>query len=327
MRKDFSVEKMPDEVLTGTKGLREGLHYTREKFTLTRKIIAYKTTQSWEKVPHCAFTYEPDATRLLEEYKSLKKNREGDGVLTLNSLMIRILVEALKAAPKLNAYVEYNKKNSRGEIDTIQEINVSMPMKLSNGSTVTVNLRGLEKMDLASIGELVNDTRRRAENTNFVELYYRVAVKELTEDLSKLKVASFVRKIFAGRIGADKVNPLKGDEKKRYYAIPESDRLAIKDVRQGTVVITNIGSLIKGVNGMMSLIEIVPPQIIAFGISPVIEKPGAAQDSIPGSPIEMRKFLPICMVFDHRACDFDALVPLLEKLEEIFRHPEIIHYM
>jgi len=29
MRKDFSVEKMPDEVLTGTKGLREGLHYTR----------------------------------------------------------------------------------------------------------------------------------------------------------------------------------------------------------------------------------------------------------------------------------------------------------
>lgn len=326
MRKDFSVENMPDEVLTGTSGLREGLHYTREKFTLTRKIIAYKTTQSWEKVPHCAFTYEPDATRLLEEYKAFNKDREEEDGITLNSLLVRILVEGLKAAPKLNAYVEYNKKNSRGEIDTIQEINVSMPLRLSEGTTVTVNLRGLEKMDAVSIGALVEDTRRRAENTNFEELYYRVALKELTEDLRKLKIASFVRKIVAGRIGPDKVNPLAGEEKKRYYAIPESDRLTIKDVRQGTVVITNIGSLIKGVNGVMSLIEIVPPQIMAFGISPIIEKPCSAPDSIPGSPIEMRKYIPICMVFDHRACDFDALVPLLEKLEEIFRHPEIIHY-
>ncbi|MBR3596413.1 MAG: 2-oxo acid dehydrogenase subunit E2, partial [Clostridia bacterium] len=40
--------------------------------------------------------------------------------------------------------------------------------------------------------------------------------------------------------------------------------------------------------------------------------------------IEVRRVLPICIAFDHRALDFGDIVPFMKKLDEIFASPEVI---
>ena len=70
----------------------------------------------------------------------------------------------------------------------------------------------------------------------------------------------------------------------------------------------------------MALLEIVPPQVCAFGVGAVQKKPAVTEDN----KIEIRQILPICIAFDHRALDFGEITPFMKRLEEIFADPEII---
>ena len=313
-----------NETVVGKKGIWEGLHFKSERFALTRKIVAYKTSESWVAVPHCAYNYEPDVTEFMEVYKALKNKYLPEQNITFNSLMLKVVVEGIKAAPNLNAYCQYNRLNSRGSIDTIEEINISMPYRIDDETTITVNLQNMHTKTLSEINAAVDDIRRRAANTNLEELYYRVAFKESMEDLKELEISMVIRRLFAGKVGKDKVHPLGGKAKTEYDKIPETERLTIKDVRQGTLVVTNLGSLTQNTRGAASLIEIVPPQILAVALSAVQEKPGIIISENGEKVITPRKFLPINLVFDHRACDFDALVPFMKKLDEIFANPNVM---
>ncbi len=324
MSKTNSKEIKDTETLVGTKSLWEGLHFTRERFKIVRKIVAHITAESWDKVPHCSFIYEPDVTDFMQEYKALKTKNSSEQNITFNSLMLKVVVEALKAAPHLNAYVQYNRTSSRGTIDVIEEINISMPCKLDEDNTITINVQNTDKKSLAEINTYVADVRRRALNTNLDELYYRVAFKQSMEELKELKVLLVLRRLFVGRVGKDKVHPLTGKAKAEYDRIPESDRLTIKDVRQGTLVVTNIGSIVKNTPVSIALLEIVPPQVLAVAITAAQEKPGVVVDENGEKVIKPRLFMPLCIAFDHRAYDFDALVPFIEKLDEIFANPKVI---
>ena len=109
-------------------------------------------------------------------------------------------------------------------------------------------------------------------------------------------------------------------EKKEYNAIPETERLTSEDLEQGTVTVSNIGSTYLGQKGAMTLLEIVPPQVCAFGVGAVQKKPVVTDND----EIEVRRVLPICIAFDHRALDFGDIVPFMKKLDEIFSSPEVI---
>lgn len=316
---------MSKEKMVGKSGLWQDLHFERERFRIMRKIVAHITAKSWEEIPHAAFVYEPDATRFLEEYKVLKAKNLPERNITFNSLMLKTMIEGLKAAPHLNAYLQYNTRSSRGSIDTISEINISMPCNVDEGNTITVNIQNTNDMTLSQINDAVADIRRRAANTHLDELYYKVAFKQSMEDLKKLKVLTVVRRLFAGRVGKDKVHPLTGKAKKEYYEIPETDRLTIKDVRQGTIIITNVGSIARGSPLTMTLLEIIPPQVVAIAIANAQEKPGITAGENGEKIVAPRMFLPISVALDHRAFDFDAMVPFIAKLDEIFAAPEIIH--
>jgi pyruvate/2-oxoglutarate dehydrogenase complex dihydrolipoamide acyltransferase (E2) component len=312
------------QTIVGTKSLWEGLHFKRERFKIMRKIVAHITTESWDNVPHCSFIYEPDVTEFIAEYKALKNRYSPEQNITFNSLMLKVIVEGLKAAPHLNAYVQYNRTSSRGTVDVIEEINISMPCKVDEENTITINVQNTDKKSLAEINTYVADVRRRAENTNLDELYYRVAFKQSMEELKELKVFLVIRRLFVGRVGKDKVHPLTGKAKAEYDKIPESDRLTIKDVRQGTLVVTNIGSLVRNSPVSIALLEIVPPQVLAIAITSATEKPGVVMDENGKKVIKPRSFMPLCIAFDHRAYDFDALVPFINKLDEIFANPKVM---
>ncbi len=325
MLNDSNNANRSSATIVGNRGMWKGLHFTRERFKIVRKIVAHVTTDSWDNVPHVSFTYEPDVTEFYNQYLVLKQKYQPDHNITLNTLLLKAVVEALKAAPHLNAYVKYNRTNSRGTLDVIEEINVSMPSKIDDNTTVTVNLSNANDKSLVELNGFAADIKRRAQRTNFDELYYRTAFEQSMDELRELKVLFVIRRLFAGRIGKDKVHPLKGKEKKDYYKIPATERLTLEDVRRGTLVVTNIGSIMKDSPVTVNLLEIVPPQVMAIALCALKNAPSVMSTQSGEPKIEVRKVLPICIAFDHRAYDFDAMKPFVSKLDEIFKNPEIIH--
>ncbi len=313
----------------GTSGIRKGRYYTKKRFNITRKVVAYMTASSWEAIPHCSSIFEPDVTEIVKEFKKVREESGNSGKLTINTLMIKVFAEALKEAPELNSFLRYNKINSKGTLDIIQNIDVSMPTVVKDGTTsITMKVKDVGNKSLAQINEYVYDLRRRAENTNLDELYYQVALGESLQNLKKGRVVMVIRRLFAGRVGKHKVHPLTGSAKKEYYKIPETERLCVDDVTQGTLVVSNIGSLIYGKtanqNLTVSLIEIVPPQTIALGFSGIQEKPGVVINENGEKEIAIRSYMPITIVFDHRPFDFEALIPFIKKIDDICTNPEII---
>lgn len=69
------------------------------------------------------------------------------------------------------------------------------------------------------------------------------------------------------------------------------------------------------------LLEILPPQVFAVGISALQEKPGVYTDQRGEKAIGVRRYLPMCLAFDHRVMDFSGLVPFLKRMDEIFASP------
>lgn len=293
-------------------------------FGIQRKIVANMTTESWQNIPHVTYMYEPDVTDFFSEYRRINACRKSDNKISVNTLMFKVIAEGLKAAPDMNAHIQFDRRLVRGQIKTIEEINISMPMILPNGEMMTVNLRDFGTKSLDEMTAYINDIRRRAENTDLNEAMFEVSLNDTLAGLRKGKIGKAILRLIGSKTGKYRVKTLKGAAKKAYYAIPETERLTAKDLEQGTVTISNIGSIYLKQQGAAALLEIVPPQVCAFAIGAITDKPVVIKHSNGTKDIEAMQVLPICIAFDHRALDFGDVVPFLKKLDEIFANPQIV---
>lgn len=295
----------------------------REHFGIQRKMVSHMTTESWRNIPHVTYMYEPDVTELYKVYKKINEGRLADNKITFNTVMLKIISEGLKAAPIMNSHIEFNRKFVTGKIDSFEDINISMPTILPNGEMMTINLRNFGNRSLEDMSDYIRDVRSRAEKTNLTEAMYSVS---LDNTLGTLKQGHFIRvlmKLYGANFGHCKINHLRGQAKREYEAIPETERLTIKDLEPGTVVVSNIGSTYLGQSGAVSLLEIVPPMVTAFGIGAIQERPVVVKNG-DSKDIEIRSILPICIAFDHRVLDFGDVVPFMKKLDSIFASPSVI---
>ena len=89
-----------------------------EHFGIARKIVSNMTAESWETIPHAVISYEPEITKFLDVVKEINKDATPETKLTLNTIMLRIIVEGLKACPILNSHIEFNRKLVRGNVKT-----------------------------------------------------------------------------------------------------------------------------------------------------------------------------------------------------------------
>lgn len=289
-----------------------------EHFGIQRKIVANMTSESWREIPHVSYMYEADVTELYDLYKEM--NAQYATKITFNTLILKIITEGLKAAPEMNAHIKFNRRLVRGQINTFENINISMPTILPDGKMMTVNLRNFENRDLDEMTAYINDITRRAENTDLNEALFSVSLHDTLKALRSGHLLKTVYRLIGSKTGKHRVKTLTGKAKKEYEAIPETERLTAYDLEQGTVTVSNIGSTYLGQKGAMALLEIVPPQVCAFGVGAVQKKAVVTEDD----KIEVRRVLPICIAFDHRALDFGDIVPFMKKLDEIFTAPEII---
>lgn len=296
-----------------------------ERFGLQRRVVSYMTSESWHNVPHVTYVYEPDITDFYEEYLKLAKRVGNSGVkISFNTLMLKVIIEGLLSAPDLNSYVEYNHKKSEGIIHILDQINISLPWLLPDGRMITPVIPDCGEMTLNEISKYIADLSSRIEKTNINELLYKAAFTDTVDKLKKLNF-SILRRILATKVTGHRIYGLKSKNKAEYYKIPVTDRLTEKDIMSGTVTVSNVGSLYKEQRGFFGLLEIIPPQALAIGLGAVQEKPGIYILETGNKEIGIRKVLPMCLAFDHRAVDFNSIVPFLKRLDEIFQNPSIIH--
>lgn len=297
--------------------------YKTENFKIARKIVSNMTTESWNDIPHATMSYEADVTELFKECKKL--NSISKEKITINTLMLKIICEGLKAAPKMNCTLEFNKKLVRGTLNYHDNIDISMPMILNTGEMMTVNMHDMGSKNLEEMTKAINDTARRANNSDMNEVMFEVSLDNTLTGLKHGKILQALRRLYGSKMpGRHQVKTLKGNAKKEYYSISEKERLTKHDIEQGTTTISNLGSIYRAQKGECFLLEIIPPQVSAFAVNAVQKKPVVTEDEFGNEKIEIRKILPITIAIDHRALDYGDCVPFFEKLDEIFSNPQMI---
>lgn len=302
------------------------MNITKEThFGIQRKIVANMTSESWETIPHISYVYEPEVSHFLDVIKELNNSGKFPVKLTVNTIMLKALCEAFKAAPQLNAHIDFNRKLVRGRVMEFDEIHAGMTWILPNGEMMTINLHDIGNKNLVELTEYIADVSRRIGNTDLTEVMFSVSFNDTIEKLKKGKIKQAILRLFGAKTGKHKIKTLTGKAKKDYYAIPETDRLTADDIKQGTVTISNIGSITRGIPGHAALLSIIPPQIFVVCIGSAIKKPVVKQDENGNDIIVVGQEMPISLVFDHRAVDFGEVAPFVRRLEEIFRNPEEIY--
>ena len=300
--------------------------YKTENFKIARKIVSNMTAQSWEEIPHATMTYEADATELLEEIKMLNDERaQGEDKITINTVMLKIICEGLKAAPKMNTTLEFNRKLVRGTLKYHDQIDISMPMILHTGEMMTVNMHDMGSKTLTEMTCAINDTVRRANNSNMEEVMYEVSIDNTLTGLKQGKILQAIRRLYGSKMpGKHQVKVLSGKAKKEYYSIPEKVRLTKHDIEQGTTTVSNLGSIYREQKGFCALLEIIPPQTTAFAVNAVQKRAVVVTDENSNDKIEVRKIIPITVAIDHRALDYGDCVGFFKRLDEIFANPSLI---
>lgn len=299
--------------------------YKEEHFGIARKIVSNMTSESWETIPHATMSYDADVTEFMKECKKLNEGcTDKSKKITINTVMMKVICEGLKASPKMNCTLDFNRKLVRGCLNYHDNVDISMPMILPDGSMMTVNLHDMGDKSLAEMTETVNDTIRRAKNSDMNEVMFEVSLDNTLNGLKKGKIMQAIRRLYGSKTGKHRVKTLTGKAKKEYYSIPETERLTKHDIEQGTTTISNIGSVRREPNVMCYLLEIIPPQVTAFAINSVKRVPMVVVDENGEEKVEIRSILPITIAIDHRALDYGDCLGFFNKLDEIFANPAVI---
>ena len=291
-----------------------------QHFDLARKIVSNMTTLSWKTIPHVCVTYEHEATKLIEVLKELNDGKDKSERISVNTAMLKIITEGLKACPKMNGHIEFNDKLVRGTVTYYKNIDISMPTVLENGEMMTVNMHSMESKSMSEMSEAVRDSISRSRNSNMNEVMMGALVDNTVNELKKGRFKEIFYRILGSYVGKHRLHTLGGKEKAEYYKIPEKDRLTKHDIEQGTVTVSNMGSIYRNWYGSCTILEIIPPQITAIGIG-ALQNKAVVNDK---NEVAAGKIIPITIAFDHRALDMGDVVPFMKRLDEIFESPEVL---
>lgn len=290
----------------------------RTHFNMRKKVIASVTQEGWKKIPHVSYTYEADATKFYEEFQKLKGSGRYSKNISFNTLLLRVIVEGIKAAPQLNAEIRYNTFLISGQVTVKKEININMPVLLPGGEMITVNLRDMGNKSLEAMAEQIENLMKRVRTCDIERSLLKVGLKDTLRNLRRGKIIKVIGRGLGIAQGCKR--SLKRGKNKKNRNI-----LSREVLDQGTITVSNLGAAIKGTRGSIGLLDIVPPQVCAIGIGVLQDKPGIYLVRDKKSLIGIRKMIPFTIAFDHRALDFGEVAPFINRLEEVFHNPEVLH--
>ena len=272
-----------------------------------------------KNIPAGGYNYEADITKFWEEFQKLKKDCGYN--LMFNTIMIKVLAEGLKVAPRLNAHMNYNHTASCGRLIIKPNIDVAVPLLLESGETFPVKVRNVEKRTLKETQEEFDRLMRTLKTTDTDRVLFDVVLQRIIGFILKGKFISTAAQIATGYVGKYKVAKLSG----LFEHAPHDDTsLQIDDLNEGTVCLTHLGSLDHGLTGNVTYAPILYPQVFIMCICAIQDKQYVFKNEKGEIEIGTKKVLPINLMFDHRIGGFNDVVPFIKKLDEIFTNPEVI---
>lgn len=107
------------------------------------KLMADRTTQSWQTVPHFYLRREVDATRL-QSWRAAARAKPGGEDVSHTDLLVKLVAEALRRHPRVNASWR------QGTIVPGERVNVAIAVATAEGLVVPV-IHDADRLDLTAI--------------------------------------------------------------------------------------------------------------------------------------------------------------------------------
>jgi hypothetical protein len=288
--------------------------YSNRKFKDIFKVFSFENLQKMYYTLH-----EADITKFWEEFKKLQS--EVDYKLSFNTIMMKVMVEGLKAAPRLNAHMKYNHTSSSGKLIVKKHVDVAMPYIFETGETFPIKILHAEEKSLKELQFAVNDVIERAEKSDINRVLFDLISQRMVGFILKGKFVSTAAQIASGFIGKGKVTKVQDMLK---TSNQDGTEILMEELNEGTVCFTNWSSLGKDFEGNVAWTPLLYPQVFLMAIGNTRDREYAFRNEKGEVDLGTKKMLPITLVFDHRLGGFADLAPFIKKLNEIFDNPEII---
>lgn len=289
-----------------------------EYFKLKQRVSGNVLTNAQRETVGAAYFYEADITKFWDEFKTLQK--EVDYKLSFNTLMMRVLIEGLKAAPRLNAHMKYDHTSSSGKLIVKKHVDVAMPYIFETGETFPLKVLHAEEKSLKELQLYINDLIERAERSDINQVLMDLITQRMIGFILRGKFISTAAQISSGFIGKGKVTKIQDMFKKAESNV----EILMEELNEGTVCFTNWGSVHRNMEGNIGYTPLLYPQVFLMGTGSARDRNFVFKNDKGEVDIETKKMLPINLVFDHRIGAFNDTMPFVRKLEEIFANPEII---
>lgn len=290
-----------------------------EFFNLKSRVSGYILTKAQQNSPTCGYNYEADITKFWDAFQELKNTCGYE--LSFNTLMMKVLVEGLKAAPKLNSHIDFNTTSSCGTLIVKKHIDIAMPVLMKNGETFPVKVKETENKTLKELSRQTMDLVERLEKTDIDKVMFDVITQRTVGLLLKGDIKATIAQTVTGYVGKHKVAKFKD----LFNPAPKDGSMLFMDeLNEGSVCMTNWGILYDGLNGNVTYTPLLYPQVFLFAMGVVKDSDYAFRNEKGEVDIATKKTLPITLMFDHRIGAFNDVMPFIKKLDEIFQNPEII---
>ena len=250
--------------------------------------------------------------------------------LTLNAVVLKLLTEGLKAAPRLNAHFLYDHRSTSGKLIIKKHINVSMAVCKKDGTTFQMKLQQLENKSLKEIALMAEDARERLEKTDLDDLMFEVSRQRIVGELSKGKLASPLSQALRASFGKGKVVRLSKTLRSDFHILTGKkemqDGFGIKmeEMNEGTVCFTNWGAICNNSGFNIVSGPLLYPQVFLFSMGRLREEKYPYEDEKGNIRLGTKQILPFGLNFDHKIGGAYELTPFINRLDEIFRNPEEI---
>lgn len=297
-----------------------------EYMTIRDRLTSNVLVNSQREIPGTACNYEADVSALWNEFQKLKNTI--DYTLTFNTLMLKILVEGLKAAPRLNAHFEYNHRSASGRLIIKKHIDVALAVCLDSGETFQVKIKNLEEKNLKETALAAEEIKEKLRNTNLKKVMFKVGGQRMLGLASKGKIISTVSQFHSAYFGKGKIAKFSKLFKKKHRTANVRNKpyngLTADDFTEGTVCFTNWGTLYGKLNVNITYIPPLYPQVFLFATGRVKDTEYVYKNEKGELTLGTKKVLPITLVFDHKIGGANDIIPFIKRLDEIFANPAML---
>lgn len=292
-------------------------------FDIQRRVVAHKTVESWETIPHAGFVLDMDVTEIVAFTNHLREMPAFKGVhVTMNSVILKIIAECIKESPDINAELRYSRLSNSGRLYYRDSIDIAVPMLTAENRMITPIVRNLGALNLRETCQAMERLKYRAHHTKVDLLLLEAGLQDTWMRLASGQFLTVLRRLWANFVARDRITLPSREERRRYAQIPETERLTAADLLNASTLVSNAGSVLPHAVFHGVLLEIIPPQLTAMLLSGIQKKPVVMRDESGQDIIVIREIMPLTFYLDHRALDFEHVIGFLKRLRHLCAHPE-----